>query len=518
MSLPNLPTEVRRMILEALVKDGRELARFAAVSREWQAVIEPQTFKRIKVTPSRIAELDDMTRRNRSRVRYLWLCLELERYDCDTCSPDGDDDDVPMFNSAADDLLIKTTIQSLLLVLSTWDRSSSLSLDISVYSTSDPEHWFKYLTFEPDDDEDDASSNQGYSHVSRFNQALPCQVDDARHRWDTSDWTVVTAQSAVQNVFTGILGDPSGEFEDGQTDYLEWWRELPPVPAITRLLLRQQTRRRWEPEALAEMLARFPRLCELHFEPWREWDNMLQGTTDQGYRTLLESPSIRRLNRFTMFENFNQRYVHAYLEMDCSRIRPPNPALSRIFSDVSSNYESLSASFAVDADDFFVLDESQPRKTWPNLRHLFLTSQLLAPDQDKTRVRNMLRAAARAAVHMPKLETLQIWNGRKNLAALFKYELATEQGQASTITWRGTWEFLLEASVIQAWQSLASEFSQHGMRVIYESIGGDQVRCHGDAMLLLELPELVIRHVSLRQIRNEQMYIPLKVRSSHTRS
>ncbi|UKZ83660.1 hypothetical protein TrVFT333_011469 [Trichoderma virens FT-333] len=510
MPLPNLPTEVRRMILEALVKDGGELARFAAVSREWQAVIEQHTFKRIKVTPSRIADLDNMTRRNRSRVRYLWLCLELERYDCDTCSPDGDDDDVPMFNSAADDLLIKTAIQSFLSVLSAWDRNSSLSLDISVYSTSDVEHWFKYLTFEPDDDEDDASSNQGYSHVSRFNRAAPCEVDDARHRWNTTDWSVITAQSAVQNVFTRILGDPSGEFEDEQTDHLEWWRELPPVPAITRLLLRQQTRRRWEPEALAEMLARFPRLRELHFEPWREWDNMLQETTDLGYLTLLESPSIRRLNRFTIFENFNQRYVHAYSEMDCSRIRPPNPALSRILSEVSSNYESLSASFVVDAEGFFVLDEYQPLKTWPNLRHLFLTSQLLAPDQDMTRVTNMLRAAAKAAVYMPKLETLQIWNGRKNLAALFKYEPATEQSQTSTITWRGTWEFPLEASVIQAWQSLVSEPS-HGMRVIYESIGGDQVRCHGDAMLLLELPEVVIRHVSLRQIRNEQMYKPLEV-------
>jgi hypothetical protein len=202
--------------------------------------------------------------------------------------------------------------------------------------------------------------------------------------------------------------------------------------------------------------------------------------------------------------------------MDCSRIRPPNPALSRILSEVSSNYESLSASFVVDAEEFLVLDAYQPLKTWPNLRHLFLTSQLLAPDQDMTRVTNMLRAAARAAVYMPKLETLQIWNGRKNLAALFKYEPATEQGQTSTITWKGTWEFSLEASAVQAWQSLAPEPSQHGMRVIHESFDGDQVRCHGDAMLLLELPEVVIRHVSLRQIRNEQMYKPLEARSSHT--
>lgn len=275
MSLPNLPTEIKRMILKTLVKDGRELARCAAVSREWQAVIEPLTFKRIKVTPSRIAELDGMTRRNRCHVKYLWLCLELGRYDCDTCSHDGD---VPMFNTVADDALVQTATQSFFLVLGAWDRSSSLTLDISVYSTSDAEHWFKYLTFEPDDDEDD---------VSRSDQALARQVDDdddddARHRWDTSGWDVTAAQSAVQNVFTRTLGDPLGEFEDEPMGILGWWRELPLVPAVTRLLLRQQTRRRWDPQAIVEMLALFPRLRELHFEPWREWDNILQRRTDGG--------------------------------------------------------------------------------------------------------------------------------------------------------------------------------------------------------------------------------------------
>lgn len=209
--------------------------------------------------------------------------------------------------------------------------------------------------------------------------------------------------------------------------------------------------------------------------------------------------------------------MDAYRDGECSRIRPPNPDLSRTLYEVGGNYDSLSASFMVDAEGFFALDEGQPSKRWPNLRHLFLTSQLLAPDQDDTRITKMLRAAARAAAYMPKLERLQIWNGRRNLAALFKYEAATEQGQASTITWRGTWEFLLQPSVIQAWQSLASEPSPHGLRVIYEAIGGDEVRCHGDAMFLLELPELVIRRVSLRQMLNEERYMPLKVRSSNAR-
>lgn len=219
----------------------------------------------------------------------------------------------------------------------------------------------------------------------------------------------------------------------------------------------------------------------------------------------------------SIFENFNQRYMDAFWDADCSRIRPPNPTLGQILSEVCGNLEFLSASFMLDAEHSFDLDDVQPPKRWPNLRCLFLTSQLLAPDRDETRIADMLRAAARAAAHMPKLETLKIWNGRKDLAALFKYEAATEQGQASTITWKGTWVLHLQAPVIRAWQFLASEPSQQ-LRVVYESIASDQVRCHGDAMVLLELPQMVIRHVSLRQILNEQLYIPLTVRSSHTSS
>ena len=199
--------------------------------------------------------------------------------------------------------------------------------------------------------------------------------------------------------------------------------------------------------------------------------------------------------------------------MDCARIRPPNPTLSRLLVEASTVHESLSSSFMVDAESFFTLDDNQPPKRWPNLKSLFLTSQLLAPDQDPTRIANMLRAAARAVAYMPKLETLQIWNGRKGLAALFEYKSnAADKHHPATIRWRGTWEFPLQPPVVQAWQPLASEDSQYGLRVMYESIDIEQVKCHSDAMRLLKLSGMVIRRVSLRQLQNEQVYIPLEVR------
>ena len=283
------------MILDALIRDGNQLASYATVSRYWQAIIEPGIFKRIRVTPSRIPELDQMTRRNRHHVKFLWICLELERYGCDACSPDDDDDySVLLFNSPADDIAVKIAIQSLFLVLGEWDSTSSLTLDISVYSTSDPEHWFKYLTIEPDEDEEGeqgegkgrkkeaASPNKGCARITQTNQADLGEANDARHQWDTSFQNVNKAQTAVLKVFTRTLGNPSGEVTDDETDGYGWLRDLPLVPAVTRLLLRLQTRRRWDPNALVEMLGRLPRLRDLHYEPWREWDDMLQRVIDQG--------------------------------------------------------------------------------------------------------------------------------------------------------------------------------------------------------------------------------------------
>lgn len=52
--------------------------------------------------------------------------------------------------SNADNTLITKSLQHIFLALSVWEPDGSLLLDISVYSPSDSEHWFKYLTLKPD--------------------------------------------------------------------------------------------------------------------------------------------------------------------------------------------------------------------------------------------------------------------------------------------------------------------------------------------------------------------------------
>ncbi|KIN03080.1 hypothetical protein OIDMADRAFT_52887 [Oidiodendron maius Zn] len=114
------------------------------VSREWQKIIERHNSARIKLTTSRLVDFGSIIHRNRALVRYVWLCLELQEYDCTECAPKRQE---PI--SDTDNIMITTAFQDLFSTLSAWEPNGNLLLDISVHSPSDSEHWFKYLTFEP---------------------------------------------------------------------------------------------------------------------------------------------------------------------------------------------------------------------------------------------------------------------------------------------------------------------------------------------------------------------------------
>ena len=154
----------------------------------------------------------------------------------------------------------------------------------------------------------------------------------------------------------------------------------------------------------------------------------------------------------------------------------------------------------MDASYFFHARE--PSWKWPNLTSLALTSRLLAPDECPIEIDNMLRAAAAAAMEMPNLKTIEIWNGKLGLAMLFRCQLPGV-GQPAVITWRGTWEFALRSPVIQSWETVALKHRSHGSVIVKELLDAGIIKCHGDAIHHLKLLTLVIRPVSLRQIQIE---------------
>ncbi|KAF7548875.1 hypothetical protein G7Z17_g6772 [Cylindrodendrum hubeiense] len=261
--------EIQLLILEVLLQDGCSLASSAAVSREWQTIIKRHNFARIKLTPSRLADFGSITHRNRALVSYLWLCLEFEEYDCASCAS-GDPKTWGVSNT--DNTLIVTALLNLFSTLSAWEPNGNLLLDISVYSPSDSEHWFKYLTFEPDTPSDECGRNRCVE------QSMLVKLDDHQHGWIAGRRDSVPTDDAINNVFEEIMVD--GPFDDEEVEN-EWWQQLPLIPAVTGVLLRQQNRRRWKPAALAQMFSRLPNLQEIHYEPWRDWDDSQQEWTDK---------------------------------------------------------------------------------------------------------------------------------------------------------------------------------------------------------------------------------------------
>ncbi|KAI3330381.1 hypothetical protein F4824DRAFT_492287 [Ustulina deusta] len=486
-----LPGEIRLLILEALMQDGCTLGRFATVSREWQTELERYNFARIKLTPSRLVDFSSMIHRNRALVRYIWFCLELDDYDCTKCAPargmftDEEEWEEAFAISDTNNCPITTAFQNLFSILSTWDPNGDLILDISIYSPSDSKHWFKYLTFMPDTLSDMLGGGGGGIEQTILDKVY----NDPQHGWVAGFRHSAPPTAAIRKVFHSVMGE--GPFDSEQSEH-QWWDQLPPVPAVTSLLLRQQNRRRWKPGALAHMFARFPRFREVYYEPWREWDFM-QSYTDRNFPYLFES--IQRFNnnlkRLVIFENFNQQYPaimqQFMLGVDlckCDSIRNPAPAISRMIALASLKLEHLAASFIVDASHFF---EMEPSWEWPNLTSLVITSKLLTPDENSIEIGAMLQAAAAAAIKMPRLVTMEIWNGRKGLAALFKYQ-ALRDIQQAIITWR----------------AVVHQYDGWRLNLVQERLDEAAIKSHGDAIHYLMLSSQVIRPISLQQIRIEQ--------------
>ena len=94
----------------------------------------------------------------------------------------------------------------------------------------------------------------------------------------------------------------------------------------------------------------------------------------------------------------------------------------------------------VEASQIFAARQSSWQ--WPNLTRLTLTSLLLAPGQSTEEVDDILTEAAAAARRMPRLETMETWNGEMGVAMLFRYKRPERERRALLIP-RGTFRMTL---------------------------------------------------------------------------
>ncbi|WQF82738.1 hypothetical protein CDEST_07752 [Colletotrichum destructivum] len=166
---------------------------------------------------------------------------------------------------------------------------------------------------------------------------------------------------------------------------------------------------------------------------------------------LIESHLPQSLKHLSLFQDTNERYIALIREgflphgLGPDSARAASPAVGAALAERSLGLETLSATFIVEARDFF--QSCRPDWVWEGLTSLVLTSRVLTSAANREDVTELLRIAAAAALSMPRLHTMVLWNGIRGTACKFSYR--AESGCAS-IGWRGTWDLGLEDEVVDA--------------------------------------------------------------------
>jgi hypothetical protein len=213
------------------------------------------------------------------------------------------------------------------------------------------------------------------------------------------------------------------------------------------------------------------------------------------------------LKILTIFEEFKEDYniVHCfhYITREWlylpELIRTPSPSVSAALAYRSVGLERLFASYMIDAKDFF--KASEPNWIWNNLTSLALTSRLLTLYKPhSSAINEMLVDAGTVALRMPKLRTMEIWNGMKRYACAFRYQVTAS---STTIGWCGTWNLELDMDVVDVWKKVAIRHTRHELSVLVsQSLDKQDIKSHGAAIRELHLSE-VIHPISLEQILRE---------------
>ncbi|KAM5357350.1 hypothetical protein ACJZ2D_016351 [Fusarium nematophilum] len=137
----SLPAEMRLAILEQLLQSP-DVAPYAAVSKEWQAIIEKRNFHRLKLKQSCLDEFE-LIKQQRGLVKHVSLNIELRRYTCRCCRREESET-----WRRLNEKTIAAAVSKPFSILSTWaPTTGGMTLELNAYSPSDSEHRLKNCYF-----------------------------------------------------------------------------------------------------------------------------------------------------------------------------------------------------------------------------------------------------------------------------------------------------------------------------------------------------------------------------------
>jgi hypothetical protein len=144
---------------------------------------------------------------------------------------------------------------------------------------------------------------------------------------------------------------------------------------------------------------------------------------------------------------------------------------------------------------------------WPKLKTLALGSafRALRPAEDlKARASDLFEGAGFAALEMPELQIMEIWDQTKDHHQLFQYRrIDTKANGYPTITLGATWDVTLEPRVSIAWDRVAQKHSNRGIVI---KIQGQLERDKHPYSLIkhLELCRRIAHPISLCELRRRE--------------
>ncbi|KAI7758599.1 hypothetical protein LZL87_006990 [Fusarium oxysporum] len=444
-----LPQEIRRNVLDTIVDQRNpRWSALASVSKEWQSVIGTRNMAKLNLRPSCLEDFERAVVRQRDLVRHIYLNVELTEYKCTLCK-----NKFGVTIAEKNNRLMGKAVTKLLTIISTWNTTGPLTLELNASSTSDSKHWFKNFRF---NDEHDAP--YGRDSVIPM-EAMHSDWHDPKHGWENGVRAKPPPFNANERLF-GLINLNGPPYS------------IPNVNAVTRFMIRRQFRHRLDPREFASLLSKFSRLTDLVYEPW-----------PQKYTASYRYP-------------YSNHVYYAILPIHWSKFNLPGNAKS--IAQTSLRLNELAVSFFIDAVNFFKACEEE--WTWNYLQSLSLTSSLLLQNikEQKGRIDNLLVTAAKFLLRMPNLTTMALWSGGTGKACAFMY---TRTKHYAHVTWRGTWDLEISRQVLEAWEGVA-ELHSVELRVRHERLQ-EIIRSHGDAIFHLNLPCQVIEPTSLWQIRME---------------
>ncbi|KAI3535884.1 hypothetical protein CABS01_00789 [Colletotrichum abscissum] len=480
----SLPWELRQMILQTIARQTSGWGACASVCKEWQAILEKESFRQLKLQASCLDDIEAMISVKQAKlVRHIWLNIELKPYTCRSCQTTESSS-----WACEDGRMARRAITKLFSILSQWPvvEGAELTLELSFQSPSDKEHCFKNLYFGGVGEDEDLKFDRPGHRLPHLDSKH--SFHDSQHGW--MNGRQVDAPNG--NSFSRIFQPLHLTFKEG----------LPQVKAITRFVLRRQCRRWIEPRVLGFLFDKLPRLQSLIYEPWQSLDKMAQDLIwDSEYLRLIESHLPKALKKISVFEETNEEYITSFRPISPITapdiIRITSPTVSAAFAKRSLSLEQLSVTFLIEASDFF--QSRQKDWVWSHMRFLTLTSRILTQTEN-LRIENLLRNAATTALSIPHLHTMVLWNGRKGEAFKFFYHAKSSY---TCIGWQGTWDWKLTPSVIRNWQRVADQNTRHDLKVIPEPLITTSIDSHAHAIELLDLPSEVVHPVSLLQMQRE---------------